>query len=288
MADLFASQLNAFKKSIKSSASSIPGQRKSPSKANTLLKRNHAAISSDNHSDTPKPTKRLKTVPIVSSTIPESTGGYSAHELSLKLVSATDYIKTCDRPVTLDELSVHMKTQIDSQILNLISGLDRYHYNPQKKTLEYLSLHNIKTGEDLLKVLESQPTFQGLSVKQLKDGWNGCLDTIYKLEKQNKIIIHKTKKENAPRHIWLNIGQMKVGNVVDEEFYESWGKIKVPKGADELTKVLLANNLKPTNVDPESIKDKKVAPVQQRRQKKPRRGKITNIHMKGILKNYSA
>ncbi|ODV83222.1 hypothetical protein CANARDRAFT_30163 [[Candida] arabinofermentans NRRL YB-2248] len=182
-----------------------------------------------------------------------------------------------------------MKIKFDSKLIKCLSNVDRIKYDPINKTLEYLSLHNIKTASDLLKVLENQPTFQGLPVKQLKDGWNGCLDTIAKLERENKIIVHKTKKENSPRHIWLNKGNYPIGGdkLIEPEFYEMWSKVKVPKG-DELAIQLLKNGLKPTNVDLENIKNNKTTNVQERKQKKPRRGKITNTHMKGILKDYSS
>lgn len=69
-------------------------------------------------------------------------------------------------------------------------------------------------------------------------------------------------------------------------FYEMWNAVHIPQH-DDLVKLLLDNGLKPTNAEPESMKNKKIASVQERKQKKPRRGKITNVHMRGILKDYS-
>lgn len=46
--------------------------------------------------------------------------------------------------------------------------------------------------------LRSQQTFQGISVKQLKDGWNGCLVAIDELEKNGAILVLRTKRKIYP------------------------------------------------------------------------------------------
>ncbi|QPG73451.1 hypothetical protein FOA43_000762 [Brettanomyces nanus] len=286
MPDSLASQLTAFKRSLKRASATLPAQRRtvnpSPKSIRSTLKR---SINDESNSKRPRkvdtPSSPDYKSVSVSSMIP-AVGS----NLSIRLMTASDFIKSSDRPVTIQELEQQMRSRVDPQLLKCLANVDRIKYDPVNKSLEYLSLHNIKTAEDLLKVLENQPTFQGLSVKQLRDGWNGCLSTITQLEKENKIIVHKTKKENAPRHIWLNYEQLEVGDRMDLEFYDLWSKVEVPK-ADDLVKALVDNGLKPTNVDPESLRNKKDAPIQQRKQKKPRRGKITNMHMKGILKDYS-
>ncbi|KAH3666038.1 hypothetical protein OGAPHI_004227 [Ogataea philodendri] len=268
MSDLFASQLSQFKKSVRNSSTTLPMQRRVLDKP---------AVKRPNDAHTNTEPKRIRTIEYESA---------PASSLSIRLMTASDFIKSGDKPVTLDELERHIKCKVDPKLLKVLTNVDRIKYDPVNQTLEYLSLHNIKTGDDLIKVLENQPTFSGLSVKQLKDGWSGCIETLAQLEKEQKIIVHKTKKENVPRHIWLNVGFYKLEDVVDSEFYNLWAKIKVPKG-DDLAKQLIETGSKPTNVDPDSVKNRKVAPVQERKQKKARRGKITNTHMKGILKDYS-
>ena len=243
--------------------------------------------------------------------------------LTMKLMASSDYIKSKDRDVPVFELETSLGFKVDPQLLKCLSNVDRIQYNPESSSFQYLSLHNIKTGEDLLRVLRNQPAYAGLSVKQLRDGWNNCLPTIARLEKEKEIIVHKTKKDNSPRHIWLNFDKLPIrvynsvqtvqsweiitgqipssvsaaannGNgaadpaakTLDMIFYEMWNAVNIPQH-DDLVKLLLDNGLKPTNAEPESMKNKKIASVQERKQKKPRRGKITNVHMRGILKDYS-
>lgn len=280
MSDSFASQLSAFKKSLKKQSETLPSQRRVVKQPEISPMRAAIKRSANGASHEDPRSKRLKADMDSIANMPSSS-------LSIRMMQASDFIRACDRPVSIDELEQKMGQHVDSQLLKCLANVDRIKYDPMTKTLEYLSLHNIKTAENLLKVLENQPTFQGLSVKQLQDGWNGCLPTIQQLEADNRIIVYKTKKENSPRHIWLNVGGLQVEGRMDEEFYNMWAKVRVPQGPD-LLKALEDNGMKPTSVDPDSIKSKKNAPIQQRKQKKPRRGKITNVHMKGILKDYSS
>jgi transcription initiation factor TFIIE subunit beta len=54
---------------------------------------------------------------------------------------------------------------------------------------------------NLVTFLRSQQTYQGVPVKNLKDGWNGYVEAIDKLEKSKNIVVLRTKKENAPRYV---------------------------------------------------------------------------------------
>ncbi len=210
--------------------------------------------------------------------IQQESGG---EHLSTQMFHAVSFIKEHDRPVRVDELQANFNYPI-GDLLPLLKGVDRIRYNAENDTLEYLSLYSIRSDEDLLSFLRSQQTAKGVSVKELKDGWNGCLDAIERLEKSNDIIVLRTKKENSPRLVWANrdvpLGQ------IEEEFVENWNKIKLPP-PPELPKCLEDVGLKPTSVDPATIK-KAPKKANERKQKKPRRGKITNVHMRGILKDY--
>lgn len=361
MADPFAAQLSAFKRSLKSS-SDLPQQRRTittPTPPPQSAKRpdsfdDHSSVSSPkrvkaNSSDRVLASQESKSgndkvdmdydnnedddndIASRATNVAEATAMTAAAQaaaaagqgnLTMKLMASSDYIKSKDRDVPVFELETSLGFKVDSQLLKCLSNVDRIQYNPESSSFQYLSLHNIKTGEDLLRVLRNQPAYAGLSVKQLKDGWNNCLQTIAELENKNEIIVHKTKKENSPRHIWLNpdklpirvyngvqnvqnweiiTGQLPASSANDDKegadgnsknkplemiFYEMWNAVKIPQH-DDLVKLLLDNGLKPTNAEPESMKSKKITSVKERKQKKPRRGKITNIHMKGILKDYS-
>lgn len=202
--------------------------------------------------------------------------------LSTQLHLAVEYIKQHDTPVPVSKLQQYLAFDISDTLLPLLKGIDRISYDPENNTLEYVSLHNIRNGDDLLGFLRTQPTFRGVLVKDLKDGWAGCLQAINDLEAENKVLVLRNKKENTPRLVWANLGG-EIG-LIDDDFREMWAQEKVPD-ADELYQKLIDQGLKPTGADPQAVRKK---PAQQeKKQKKARRGKITNTHMKGILKDYS-
>lgn len=204
--------------------------------------------------------------------------------LSTKLLLAVDYIKNKGRPVPIDTLLSYLNLNHDSQrskLISLLTNLEKIQYDSVDDTLEYVSIHNIKTKDELLKFLIDQTTFKGISVKELKDGWNGCIESVNELEEDGKILVLRTKKDNNPRLVWFNLGT-ELG-IIDEEFVKSWQNVKLPERS-ELPGKLSKLGLKPASVDPNTIKKDVQADTKKRKQRK---GKITNTHMAGILKDYN-
>lgn len=259
-------QLNSFKKQMRN-APVLPQKRVVDQQST-----GHSRESS------PSPKKAKKANFVYSQ--PASTG-MGTHS-STQLVHAVEYVKKQDKPIKLSDLEGYLSFPI-APLLPLLRNIDRIKINERDRTIEYVSIYNIYSAEDLLAFLRAQSTFQGVPVKQLKDGWSGCLDAIEELEKKQDILVLRTKKENLPRYVWANRG----GPIhsIDTAFTDLWAKAKVPT-ASELPGALEKLGLKPTSVDPATVK-KVVKPTETRKQKKPRRGKITNTHMRGVLKDYS-
>lgn len=224
--------------------------------------------------------KRKKTAASMAYSAAQASAGPGRH-LNTRVVDAVDYIKRADKPVPFADVARYMSTSIDTLLPRLLN-IERIRVNMAQKTVQYVSIYGIYNKEDLLTFLRKQETCQGISVKQLKDGWNGCLNAIEELEQAQQIIVIRTKKENSPRFVWANTGGPLGG--VDEEFVEIWSKIKVPEAAELPSKLVDAGH-KPASVDPATIKSNK-KPGSERKQKKPRRGKITNTHLGTLLKDY--
>lgn len=209
----------------------------------------------------------------------------SGSHLSTKLLLAVEYIKERTKPVHIDVLLSYLSLNNDEQkhkLLSLIKNLDKIQFDQNENTLEYVSIHNIKTKDELLNFLREQPTFKGIPVKELKDGWNDCIQSINELEKEDKILVLRTKKDNHPRLVWANVGG-ELGTV-DEEFVSAWQSVKLPDRS-ELPGLLNKRGLKPASVDPATVKS--TANNEPTKKRKQRKGKITNTHMTGILKDYS-
>ncbi|ODV94075.1 hypothetical protein PACTADRAFT_50964 [Pachysolen tannophilus NRRL Y-2460] len=206
----------------------------------------------------------------------------SGSQLSTQLHLAVEFIKSQDYSIPVSKLEDYLSADVTTNLLPLLSNIDRIKYDPHTGMIEYMSLHNIRSSADLLGFLRSQPIFKGISIKELKDGWNGCMDSVNELEKQHKVIVLRKKKENAARLVFPNLGG-EVG-LIDEEFVNMWSHIKLPEG-DSLQIKLNENGLKPTSMGP--LTKKKPIGTESKKLKKPRRVKLTNTHMKGILKDYN-
>lgn len=276
MSNPLLADLNAFRTKVKS-APVLPPQtsKKSasptpPSTASTVAKRPIDEIDLDDD-DTISKKPSL-----------DATGSH----LSTKLLLAVEYVKDRGVPVPVSQLTSYLNlnnAEQQQKLLTLIKNLDKIKFIPSTNSLEYVSIHNIKSKEELLQFLRTRATFKGIPVKELRDGWNGCYDAINELEDEGKVLVLRTKKDSAPRLVWANNGG-ELGKI-DEEFVKIWLSIKLPEPAD-LPGKLNKLGLKPASVDPATIKkDTEGGVVLKKR--KARKGKITNVHMAGILKDYS-
>ncbi|ODQ66197.1 transcription initiation factor IIE, beta subunit [Nadsonia fulvescens var. elongata DSM 6958] len=258
-------QLNSFKHKVKN-APTI--QRRMVQNATPDIARS-APSSSEDGSKKRKVVYQAKT-----------TG--SGNHASTQLHHAVEYIKRQGRPVSTLDIQGYLSIQYTGVLFQLLKSVERIQYHKDDNTFEYIPIYNIKTADQLLTFLRSQTTYKGISAKDLKDGWPTCNEAVDRLEAKQDIIVTRTKKENLPRLLWANTGG-KIGTI-DDEFKAYWNKIKIPDRA-ELPSRLQQAGLKPTSVDPATIK-KLGKGGDERKQKKPRRGKVTNTHLSGILKSY--
>lgn len=257
-------QLSAFKNKIKS-APTI-------SKPSFVVKRKEEDEGAGGQQ------KKRKVVPPVNP-FNENVGRHAATQL----MHAVEYIKKQVGVVPVENIRSYLSLQSADFLVPLLKKMDQMSYNAVQRGFEYMPKFNIRTKAQLMAFLKSQPTAKGLSVRDLKDGWADCLDSIEELEQSGDLIVLRTKKENSPRMMWANVGGP-IG-MVDAEFQSMWSRIKVPDESDLPSKLEEAG-LKPTSVDPATIKSNKGAGNGQKKQKKPRRSKITNTHLDGVLKDY--
>lgn len=267
-------QLSSFKKKVKSAPVLQRHVVNQPSGAGQKRESTETSTQSP---------KRKKTAVAIAQAAAAASAANNApnRHLNTMIMDASEYIKRADKPVSFDDIASYLSTDIDSLLPRLLK-IDRIQINMTQKTAQYVSVYGIYSKEDLLTFLRRQETYQGIPVSKLKDGWNGCLAAIEELEKEQLVIVTRTKKENIPRFVWANTGGPLGG--IDEEFIAIWSQVKVPDAADLPAKLLEAG-LKPTSVDPATIKSSKKAGGD-RKQKKPRRGKITNTHLGGLLKDF--
>ncbi|KAH3685876.1 hypothetical protein WICPIJ_003165 [Wickerhamomyces pijperi] len=292
MSNLLAN-LNAFKNKVKAAPVLSAQRRVSPANS-TSTSSSSSSISTTNGSSVTQKSSAFKRSALESNDYSDDESAPKAKKpaydttgshLSTKLLLAVEYIKGKSTAISVDTLLSYLSINNPEQrtkLLSLVKNLDKINYNEEDQTLEYATFNNIKTKQQLLEYLRIPGPFKGTSVKELKDGWTECLDIIKELEDEGNILVLKTKKDNQPRLIWANTAG-KLG-LVDEEFVTSWKSVKLPERA-ELPNLLKQKGLKPASVDPATVKNISDAASQKKR--KARKGKITNTHMTGILKDYS-
>ncbi|KAL6949851.1 hypothetical protein ACO0QE_000514 [Hanseniaspora vineae] len=238
----------------------------------------------------------------------QSGPGLSGTHLSTKLLLATEYIQDRGGPVSIAQIESYLSLKPESpeanNVIQLLKNINKIKFDPEAKTLQYVSIYDIHTAEDLIELLRKQPVFKGISVKELKDGWPKCNEVLDDLEKRGRVLVLRTKKDGTARYVWYNSYKMpeKIrGNIVKnldennprpyqqfiaEDFRSMWEDVKLPSRAD-IPRKLTDLGLKPASVDPASVIKKGTITRVEVKRRKQRKSKITNTHMTGMLKDYS-
>lgn len=280
-------QISAFKSNLTSSSNKVASKRSvapPPKSAPSSAPSSQSSVSNRQN------LKRKRPEPSnVVYSQPADTG--TGKNIMTQVTYAIEYLKTKGAPQTLPDLISYLSLQHKEEdyqrtIGAILRSHEKVDYHAKRDgsegTFSFRPVHDIRSGDRLLRHLQSQPTAQGLSVRDLRDGWPNAEDTINKLEADGKLLVTRNKKDNHAKMVWPNDPSLKIH--IDEEFQAIWHKIKLPEPgalADELEKekLLPANKSRGLKAKPKVIEKKT---------KKPRRGgKTTNVHMLGVLRDYS-
>lgn len=281
-------QINAFKSNLTSSSSKLSNKR--PNAAPSASTPPPTAPASQDATSGKQELKRKR--PDQGNVVysqPADTG--TGRHIMTQITYAIEYLKSKGTPQTLPDLLSYLSQQhrdkrYKDSIAAILKTNEKVIYEPKRDgaegTYSFRPIHNISSGEGLLGHLQSQPTAQGLNVRDLRDGWPGAEDAINTLETQGKLLVTRNKKDNHARMVWPNDPSLALH--VDDEFKSIWHKIKLPEAgalADDLEKAGLtpANKSRGVKVKPKQLEKKT---------KKARKGgKTTNTHMQGVLRDYS-
>lgn len=224
-------------------------------------------------SQAPEP-KRMKSAP--------RPGVVESAHTRTQFVHAKEYLKKNECPILLKDLESYLGTPIEP-LIPWFQQHPNIRINLKDQTACYISKFDVYSADDLMRYLTRQKSFVGTSVKELEDGWSAAVPTINRMEEEGKLLVLRNKKDNSPRTVWPNLAGP-VGTV-DKMFVNLWQEAKVPS-TNDLPGTLESAGLKPSSVDPSKVKVIKKKESDQKR-RRPARSKITNTHMRGILKDYS-
>lgn len=278
-------QISAFKTNLTSASSKVANKRTAAAPATSSPSPAPSQASASGKQEL----KRKRPEQKVVYSQPADTG--TGKHIMTQVTYAIEYLKTKGTPQTLSDLISYLSLQYREDeykrtigTILMTHGKVDWHEQTDggEDTYSFRPVHNIRSGERLLGHLQSQPTAQGLRVRELRDGWPGAEDAIDKLERQGKLLVTRNRKDNHATMVWPNDPSLRFN--IDDEFQGIWHKIKLPEAAalaDELEKEGLMPANKSRNI--------KVKPKQQEKKtKKPRKGgKTTNTHMAGVLRDYS-
>ena len=279
-------QISTFKSTLTSSSNKLSNKRTAtaPPNSTPLPVPLQASIIVKNEL---KRKRVEQTNPVFSQ--PKDTG--TGSHIITQVTYALEKLKEKDIPWTwqrlAEYLSLHGREKGYGQALKkILINHEKVNYEEvdgeEKDLFSFRPIHNIRSADGLLGYLQSQPTAQALSVKDLKAGWHGALDAIDNLEEQGKLLVTRHKKDDSARFVWPNDPSLRLS--IDDEFKIMWQKIKLPEPgalADELER----EGLTPANKS-RSIKAKPVK--QEHKTRRARKGgKTTNTHMAGVLRDYS-
>ncbi|KAK6536478.1 hypothetical protein TWF281_000711 [Arthrobotrys megalospora] len=281
------SQLKGFKSGVVNQGNfaqarrhiASPAPAPQPSPASTPGASGSGGNSSSNAAAIAKRKKPVKNNVVYSQPADTGMGQY----IMTQVLHLVEHLKEVEKPLTRADLEKFLAKPLDSTMIEILRSHDKLVYNPAADTYAFKPLHNIRSAQQLLTHLQASTTAQGLSVKELKDGWSGALATIDELEAEKAILVTRTKKDGQARMVWINDKSLNVQ--IDDEFKNIWEKIVIPPPA-ELPGELERAGLKPTSVDPATIK-KAMQKDTSKKTKKPRRGRITNTHLAGMLRDYN-
>ena len=297
MSSYLEKQSSVFRGSLASAATKI---------SNPILPKASASLappspSPSAASDTNTPTTKRKrdAAPEVPFSQPQLTG-YGA-EVKTQMTFAVEYLKKKGEPKTITEIIDHLslRNYSDEHKKELTEGLrghPRVSWKPDASLSEQTwktgmyehrpIIPGVKNATSLLAHLQRKTDASGVSVKDLKDGWPDCEDTLAALEKEHKILVVRTKKDNFPRYVWADDASLH--HSVQQEFQAMWRRVQLPS-IDDMHRKLVSVGQKPTSEDPlKTVANTTGKPKTQKKRAGKRLGKATNTHMTHLLNDYSS
>jgi transcription initiation factor TFIIE subunit beta len=287
----FSQQIKSFHSDVKSTSNKLQKKTVAASHAPSPAPSAASSATANSKPDVKRKREELPANQVWSQ--PADTGMGQDYRTNVQY--AIEHLKSKDRPLTLTEILNYLSFKGDESKRRGMAGIlkqhprvrfvpDMAHLNAWGAgTYEFRPLYDISDATQLVTYLQNQKEFKGLLVKDLKDGWANIEDSIDDMEGSHQILVTRNKKDNHAKSVYPD--EPSLFNLIDDEYQLAWHKIHIPPPA-ELPGELTRLGLKPTSVDPTTIV-KKVA-TKEKVNKKPRRGgRTTNIHMAGILKDYS-
>lgn len=256
-------------------------------KANSVARTSAPSPTPSNASGSGAKRKRPEEGSVVYSQ-PQETG--TGSHIYTQLTYTIDFLRQNQRWMTFKEIMEYLNIRADDHVtrshlttlFRSSNPQNRISYNPKDNTYRYKPKFDIHNTAQLKGYFQRQKSSQGLSVKDLKDGWANVHDDLKELEAKKEVLVKRNLKDQLARTVWGNDPSLM--HIMDPEFANEWHKIQIPPNPDDLRNSLLVAGLKPSSAPRQFVASK----PDKKKRKAPRRGgKQTNLHMANILKDFS-
>ncbi|KAG6001303.1 hypothetical protein E4U21_004517 [Claviceps maximensis] len=296
MSSYLERQSSAFRGTLASAAAKLSNPGSLSAGKATSLAPPSPSPSAASDSATPTAKRKRDMVPEVPFSQPQLTG-YGA-EVKTQMAFAVEYLKKKADQKTITDVIDHLSLRGYSEehkreLAEGLRGHPRIDWRPDASLSEQTwktgmytyrpVIVGVKDGTSLLAYLQRKTDASGVSVKDLKDGWPDCEETLASLEKQHKILVVRTKKDNFPRFVWADDSSLH--QQVQPEFCAMWHRVPIPS-IEDMHRKLVNVGQKPTSEDPLKIQQANKPKAQKKRASK-RGGKATNVHMAHLLQDFS-
>lgn len=303
MSSYLEKQSSAFKGTLASAASKISNPLSSKvasqlsAKVTSSLAPPSPSPSAASDSNTPTAKRKRDALPEIPFSQPQLTGYGS--EVKTQMTFAVEYLKKKGEPKTITDIIDHLSLmnyteEHKKELTEGLRGHPRIDWKPDGSLREQTwktgmyehrpIIPGVKDAISLVAHLQRKTDASGVSVKDLKDGWPDCEDTLTKLENQHKILVVRTKKDNFPRYVWAD--DVSLHNSVQPEFQAMWRRVQLPS-LDDMHRKLVSVGQKPTSEDPRKTGPTTTKPKIQKKRANNRMSKATNVHMTHLLHDYS-
>lgn len=225
--------------------------------------------------------------------------GYGS-EVKTQMTFAVEHLKKKGEPRAVNEILGFLSLtnhpeEHKRELIESLRGHPRVDWKPDASLSEQTwrtgtyehrpIIPGVKDGTSLLAHLQRKTDASGVSVRDLKDGWPDCEDTLAALEAEHKVLVVRTKKDNFPRFVWPNDASLH--HTVEAEFQSMWHRVPIPS-LDDMHRKITAAGLKPTSDDPHKANLGQPNKAKQQKKRAGKRiGKATNVHMQHLMQDYS-
>ncbi|KAF2830322.1 transcription initiation factor IIE, beta subunit [Ophiobolus disseminans] len=205
-----------------------------------------------------------------------------------RLTYTIDYLRETKKWMTFDEIMNYLGVEPQNAqrpqlrvLYQSDSAGNRIAWDATNDKYRYKPKLDIRNPAQLKGYLQNQKSAQGLSIKDLKDGWASVADDIKAMEDKKEVLV-KRAKDGVAKTVWDNDPSLVL--TMDPEFLNEWHKIAIPANPDELRTTLMNIGLHAATA-PRQINN---GGPKQKKKRAPRQGgKQTNTHMAHILKDFS-